>query len=129
MARAERSGSKTVGSGYGAPHAAKIVAGYTGAHAAGSYVVVSCGSGDEATGGRLAAEYQPVRLRNHAPEQIAGFLDGLTLIEPGVVDLGVAARGGVRAAVAARRSRPGGRRLQVTPGRSPLSRSRQGAAR
>jgi hypothetical protein len=71
---------------FGAPHAAKIVAGYTGALAAGSYVVVSCGSGDEATGGRLAAEYQPVRLRNHAPEQIAGFLDGLTLIEPGVVD-------------------------------------------
>jgi hypothetical protein len=69
-----------------APHAAKIVAGYAGALAAGSYVVVSCGSGDAATGGRLAAEYQPDRLRNHSPEQIAGFLDGLTVIEPGVVD-------------------------------------------
>jgi SAM-dependent methyltransferase len=71
---------------FSAPHAAKIVAGYTGALASGSYVVVSCGSGDEATGGRLAAEYQPDRLRNHSPEQITGFMDGLTVIKPGIVD-------------------------------------------
>jgi SAM-dependent methyltransferase len=70
-----------------AAEAAKIVAGYMGALAGGSYVVISCGSGDEATGGRLAAEYQPDRLRNHTPEQIAGFLDGLTVIPPGVADV------------------------------------------
>jgi hypothetical protein len=69
-----------------AAEAAKIVAGYAGALAGGSYVVVSCGSGDEATGGRLASEYQPGRLRNHTPEQIAGFLDGLGIIPPGIVD-------------------------------------------
>jgi SAM-dependent methyltransferase len=70
-----------------AAEAAKIVAGYMGALVPGSYVVVSCGSGDEATGGRLAAEYQPGRLRNHTPEQVAGFLDGLDLIPPGVADV------------------------------------------
>jgi S-adenosyl methyltransferase len=70
-----------------AAEAAKIVAGYMGALAGGSYVVVSCGSGDDATGGRLAAGYQPDRLRNHTPEQIAGFLDGLDVIPPGVVDV------------------------------------------
>jgi S-adenosyl methyltransferase len=69
-----------------APHAAKIVAGYTGALARGSYVVVSCRSGDKATGDRLASEYQPDRLCNHSPEQIAGFMDGLDVIPPGVVD-------------------------------------------
>jgi SAM-dependent methyltransferase len=71
---------------FDAAEAAKIVAGYAAALAPGSYAVVSCGSGDEATGGRLASEYQPDRLRNHSPEQIAGFLDGLDLIPPGVVD-------------------------------------------
>lgn len=56
--------------------------------APGSYVVISVGSGDEQTGGRLAREYTAGTLYNHAPGQIARFFDGLELVAPGLVDAG-----------------------------------------
>lgn len=71
---------------FDAGHAAKIVAGYADAIVPGSYVVLSCGSGDEATGGRIAREYRPHALHNHAREQITGFLAGLSIIPPGLAD-------------------------------------------
>jgi hypothetical protein len=56
--------------------------------ARGSYVVISVGSGDEETGGRLARAYTAGTLYNHAPDQIARFFDGLELVGPGLVDAG-----------------------------------------
>lgn len=67
---------------FDAAQADKIISSYMAELAPGSYVVISCGSGDEATGGRLAREYQPGQLRNHSREQILGFLDDLELIDP-----------------------------------------------
>jgi len=61
-----------------------IVAGYARAAAPGSYLVISVGSGDEQTGGALAREYQAGTLHNHSRAQIAGFLDGLDLVPPGL---------------------------------------------
>jgi hypothetical protein len=58
--------------------AARIVAGYTAAVPPGSYVVISCGSGDEA----LAREYRSGALYNHTREQIRQFFTGLELIDP-----------------------------------------------
>jgi S-adenosyl methyltransferase len=51
-------------------------------------VVISVGSGDEQTGGRLAREYKAATLYNHAPGQIARFFDGLELVAPGLIDAG-----------------------------------------
>jgi S-adenosyl methyltransferase len=56
--------------------------------APGSYVVISVGSGDEQTGGRLAREYGAGTLYNHAPAQILRFFDGLELVGPGLADAG-----------------------------------------
>ncbi len=63
-----------------------IVAAITRATVPGSYVVISAGSGDEQTGGRLAREYQASTLYNHSPAQIGAFFDGLDLIPPGLAD-------------------------------------------
>ncbi len=65
-----------------------ITAAITHAIAPGSYVVISAGSGDEQTGGRLAREYQAGTLCNHSPAQIGAFFDGLELIPPGLADAG-----------------------------------------
>jgi O-methyltransferase involved in polyketide biosynthesis len=54
--------------------------------APGSYVVISVGSGDERTAGRLASAYTAGTLYNHAPGQVARFFDGLELVCPGLVD-------------------------------------------
>jgi hypothetical protein len=54
--------------------------------APGSYVVISVGSGDEQTGGRLAREYGAGTLYNHAPAQILRFFDGLELVGRGLAD-------------------------------------------
>jgi hypothetical protein len=70
-----------------ADEAAKIVAGYAERTAPGSYIVISCGSGDEHTGAALAREYMAATLYNHAPEVIAGWFGSLQLLRPpGLVD-------------------------------------------
>lgn len=58
--------------------AARIVAGYVAAVPPDSYVVISCGSGDEA----LAREYRAGALYNHTREQIRQFFTGLELTDP-----------------------------------------------
>jgi hypothetical protein len=63
--------------------AARIAASYAAAIPPGSYVVISCGSGDEV----LAREYRPGALYNHTREQIRQFFAGLELADPpGLVD-------------------------------------------
>ena len=64
----------------------RIVATLAQAIAPGSYLVISIGSGDDQTGGRLAREYRAGTLHNHSPSQIVGFFDGLELVLPGLTD-------------------------------------------
>jgi SAM-dependent methyltransferase len=66
--------------------ARRIVATFAEAIAPGSYLVISVGSGDDRTGGRLAREYRAGTLHNHSPAQISGFFDGLDLVLPGLTD-------------------------------------------
>ena len=67
---------------FDAATARQIVDGYIDAVVAASYLVLSCGSGDDA----LTREYRAGTLYNHSAETIAGWLAGLELLEPGLAD-------------------------------------------
>jgi len=62
-----------------------ITAGYVSALAPGSCVVISVGGNDD-PGGRVTAAYKAGTLHTHSREQVAGFLAGLDLVEPGLSD-------------------------------------------
>ncbi len=64
----------------------KITAAFVNSLAPGSYMIISVGSGDVETGGKLTREYKAGTLYNHSPMEITGFLAGLTLVGPGLVD-------------------------------------------
>ncbi len=66
--------------------AKEITAGFVNSLAPGSYLVLSVGCGDDETGKQLTGEYTASTLYNHAPQQIAGFFDGLELVAPGLTD-------------------------------------------
>ena len=93
----------------------KIMAELTGWLAPGSYLVMSVGSGDQRTGGTLAREYRPAVLRNHPPDQVAAFLDGLDLVPPGLVD----ARDWAPGAAAPEQRKHEGGRILAAVGRKP----------
>jgi O-methyltransferase involved in polyketide biosynthesis len=65
--------------------AREITAGYISALAPGSCVVLSVGGSDD-PGGRAVGAYTAGTLHTHRPEQVAGFLAGLDLVEPGLSD-------------------------------------------
>lgn len=70
--------------------AAGVITGYAGLLAPGSYLVVSAAvpAGEEAAG--LAALYEQLtgdRVYGHTAGDIAGWLDGLDLVVPGVADV------------------------------------------
>jgi len=71
---------------FDATTASEITAGFAGALAPGSFVVISVGSGDEETGGQLAREYTAATLYNHSPAEITGFFAGLDLTGSGLID-------------------------------------------
>jgi len=71
---------------FDADTARKITAAFTSWLAPGSCLVISVGSGDDQTGGRLAREYAAGTLYNHTPEQITGFFAGLGMVSPGLVE-------------------------------------------
>jgi len=73
---------------FDAASARSIADTFTRAIAPGSHVVISAGSGDEQTGGRLAREYRGGTLYNHSPVQIGALFDGLDLLPPGLTDAG-----------------------------------------
>lgn len=54
--------------------------------APGSYLIVSAGHLCGHTGKQFTAEYQAGHLHHHAQKNIASFLGGLELIEPGITD-------------------------------------------
>jgi len=62
-----------------------ITVGYSSALAPGSCIVVSVGGNDD-PGGRVSATYTAGDLHMHSCEQVAGFLAGLDLVEPGLCD-------------------------------------------
>jgi S-adenosyl methyltransferase len=65
------------------PAAARtITAAITRSISPGSYLVISCGSGDEHTVERLAREYAAGTLHNPSPQQIREFFTGLDLLDP-----------------------------------------------
>jgi O-methyltransferase involved in polyketide biosynthesis len=70
---------------FDAATAREITAGYISALAPGSCVVLSVGGNDD-PGGRVTAAYTAGTLYGHSREQIAGFLAGLDLVEPGLSD-------------------------------------------
>jgi hypothetical protein len=67
---------------FDAATARQVMDGYIDAVAPGSYLVISCGSGDDV----LAREYRARTVYNHSAETIAGWLAGLEALEPGLVD-------------------------------------------
>jgi hypothetical protein len=67
-------------------HAWQIAGAFTSWLPAGSYLILSVGSGDEETGGALTRAYTAAPLDNHSPAQIAAFFSGLDLTSPGLVD-------------------------------------------
>lgn len=54
--------------------------------APGSYLIVSAGHLDGHTGQQFTAEYQAGHLHHHTREDMAGFLDGLKLMKPGITE-------------------------------------------
>jgi S-adenosyl methyltransferase len=68
-----------------ARQAREVVAAYAGRAAPGSYVVISCGRcDDEALWEQLREAYTAAELYNHSPAELAGFLDGLEPVPPGI---------------------------------------------
>jgi O-methyltransferase involved in polyketide biosynthesis len=65
--------------------AREITAGYVSALAPGSCIVISVGGSDD-PGGRVATTYTAGTLHTHSGDQVAGFLAGLDLVEPGLCD-------------------------------------------
>ena len=53
--------------------------------APGSYVIISCGSGNRSEGENFTAEYTAARVYIHEMQDIQSFFAGLDLVPPGVV--------------------------------------------
>ena len=52
----------------------------------GSYLIVSVGHLDGQVGDRFTAQYSPERLHHHTRKDVARFLGGLQIVEPGVIE-------------------------------------------
>jgi O-methyltransferase involved in polyketide biosynthesis len=53
--------------------------------ASGSYLIISCGSGNPDEGANFTSEYTAARIYIHSLQEIQSFFDGLDLVPPGVV--------------------------------------------
>jgi hypothetical protein len=53
---------------------------------AGSYLIVSAGQLDGEIAGEFTAEYAAGHLHHHTRDDLAGFLAGLDMIEPGITE-------------------------------------------
>ena len=65
--------------------AQKITGRFIRALPAGSYVIMSVVGGQAKLGKELASTYTTAPVYNHGPAGLARFLDGLELVEPGIV--------------------------------------------
>jgi O-methyltransferase involved in polyketide biosynthesis len=68
-----------------ADQARQIAAGFTRAIAAGSYVIISVGTGQAEVAEPFSAAYTAAPLYIHSPDEVMAFFDGLELVPPGVV--------------------------------------------
>jgi O-methyltransferase involved in polyketide biosynthesis len=64
-----------------------VAAGFAGAIAPGSYVIISVGSGNRSEGDNFTSAYTAARIFIHSPEEILSFFGGLELVPPGVVSV------------------------------------------
>ncbi len=62
-----------------------VAATFAKAVAPGSYLIISCGSGNRSEGEAFTSEYTAARVYIHSAEEISSFFDGLELVPPGVV--------------------------------------------
>jgi S-adenosyl methyltransferase len=68
-----------------ADKARDVAATFARAVVPGSYLIISCGSGNRSEGENFASEYTAARVYIHSLEEITSFFDGLELVPPGVV--------------------------------------------
>jgi len=68
-----------------AGQARDVAATYARAVVPGSYLIISCGSGNRSEGENFTTEYTAARVYIHSLEEITSFFDGLELVPPGVV--------------------------------------------
>jgi hypothetical protein len=68
------------------PGTARRVATFFGeAIVSGSYLIISCGSGNSSEGENFTSAYTAARVYIHSFDEVASFFDGLCLVPPGVV--------------------------------------------
>ena len=68
------------------PGTARRVAGFfAAAISSGSYLIISCGSGNVSEGETFRSAYTAAPVYIHSHDEIASFFDGLCLVPPGVV--------------------------------------------
>ena len=67
--------------------ASGVAAGFAGALAPGSYLIISVGSGNPSEGENFTSAYTAAQIHIHSREEILGFFDGLELVPPGVVSV------------------------------------------
>jgi O-methyltransferase involved in polyketide biosynthesis len=65
--------------------AREVATAFARAVAPGSYLIMSCGSGNRDEGANFTSEYTAARVYIHPLEAILSFFDGLELVPPGVV--------------------------------------------
>lgn len=65
--------------------ARRVTACFGKAIASGSYLVISCGSGNSSEGENFKSAYTAAPVYIHSRDEIVGFFDGLGLVPPGVV--------------------------------------------
>jgi SAM-dependent methyltransferase len=51
----------------------------------GSYLIISCGSGNRSEGENFTSEYTAARIHIHSQDEIVSFFGGFDLVPPGVV--------------------------------------------
>jgi O-methyltransferase involved in polyketide biosynthesis len=64
-----------------------VAAALAGATVPGSYLIISCGSGNRSEAENFTTAYTAARVYIHSLEEIQGFFGGLELVPPGVVSV------------------------------------------
>jgi O-methyltransferase involved in polyketide biosynthesis len=69
----------------GAGAARDVAAAFARAVVPGSYLIISCGSGNRSEGENFTTEYTAAQIYIHSLEEVLSFFDDLELVPPGVV--------------------------------------------
>ena len=71
---------------YDAQAARDLVAAYVHELSPGSHVIITVARGEPAIGDQITRTYDAATVHNHSREEVASFLTGLNLIDPGITD-------------------------------------------